>query len=199
MAALHFVFRRAVAGSAFSAATLIVSAVAQIPTPAIDGLARLTVPPGQLPKTCRLEPVVTDGNGKTTFVMYPGVRENPWVGNRQPTVALVRRLVEDEPREYEDLSPVERLERGAIGTVEGYIARYRADDDGGVTVYGIRFSDPTLTLRALAMRLGAEIPRIVFGASAVYVYYSRPTTRVKGTAATDACYEAVRKYLEALK
>lgn len=68
-----------------------------------------------------------------------------------------------------------------------------------MNVYAIRFADPALTLRASAMRLGGELPRIIFGASAAYVYYSRPTTRVKGTAATDACYEAVKKYLSVLK
>jgi hypothetical protein len=164
-----------------------------------EGLARLTVPARLLPGTCRLEPVIKDANGKTTFAMYPGVRENPWIGTRQPTVAIVRRVIEGEPREYDDLTGPQRLERGAIGTVDAYLARYLADDGGKVHVSAVRFVDHTLTLRAAARRLGDEIPRIVFGSTAALVSYSRPTTRVKGTAATDACYEAVRKYIGTLK
>lgn len=194
----HSAFRTTV-GFAFGAAALIVSTAAQSPQPADDGLARLTVPPSLLPKTCQLEPVIKDANGKPTFAMYPGVHENPWIGSRQPTVAIIRKLIEGEPREYENLTGVERLERGAIGTVDGYIASYVADDDGSVSVYAVRFADPTLTLRASAISLGGEVPRIIFGVTAVRVYYSRPTTRRKGTAATDACYEAVRKYIGTLK
>jgi hypothetical protein len=185
----------AIAGCTFSAAVL----CAQTPILPDDGLARLTVPSRLLPKTCHLAPVVKDANGNTTFVMYPGVRENPWIGNRQPTVAIIRRGVEGEPRDYETLTGPERLERGAIGTIEGYIARYLADDDGQVNVYAVRFTDPSLTLRASARRLAGEVPPIVFGATVVDVSYSRPTTRVKGTAATDACYDAVRKYVGTLK
>jgi hypothetical protein len=147
-----------------------------------------------------LETVRKDANGKTTFVMYPGtIRENPWIGSQQPTVAIIRQTIEGQPREYENLTGPERLERGAIGAIAGYAAQYLADDGGKVWVYAVRFTDPSLTMLASAKRLNGETPRIVFGRVAANIGFSRPTTRVKGTAATDGCYEAVRKYVGTLK
>jgi hypothetical protein len=137
-----------------------------------------------------LEPVRKDANGKTTFVMYPGtIRENPWIGSQQPTVAIIRQTIEGQPREYENLT----------GAIAGYAAQYLADDGGKVWVYAVRFTDPSLTMLASAKRLNGETPRIVFGRVAANIGFSRPTTRVKGTAATDGCYEAVRKYVGTLK
>ena len=162
-------------------------------------LATLTVPPKQLPTGCRLEPVTKNPDGTTNFVMYPGsLGANPWIGTRIPTVGIIRERIEG-PLPGETSRSARGLERGSENTVGAYAATYLSDDGVKILVWAIQFDDPNLTYRAAMKRLSGETPRIIVGPIAAHVTLSRPTTRVKGSALGERCYDVVRNYISSLK
>lgn len=93
-------------------------------------------------------PVNPNATGAARFVMSPGVRENPWIGTRRPTLATLRQVIDGPAGPTYGLSGPALHERLADDVVEGYRARYVAADDVRVDVYAVRFNDPTLTLAA---------------------------------------------------
>jgi hypothetical protein len=183
-------------------AVLLVGSIAgwsPLQSPPDEGLARLTVPAQRLPKDCRLEPVGKDERGQPSILMGPGRLDvNPWIGWRQPTVALIRESVE--ARYDPEYRGPEGLRRLAEGTIDGYIAQYITSDGGKILVYAVRFDDPSLTARAATMRLDGDAePRIILGATAVSVRWTVPSSRLQKTDAVESCARAVRQYIALLK
>jgi len=147
-------------------------------------LSALTVPQDRLPKGCRLGP---DAPG--TF------RENPWVGNEAGKLSTIRLNLEGNPQTDD---PVAARARGAENVLEGYFGRYVADDGGRIQAMAVLFDDPKWTVTAALTRLNGELqPRIIRGPVAAVVSWAGPTTRVKGTAITEACYKAVQAFISA--
>ena len=188
------------------AIALQMAAFVSLVTPALSAsvqsrtlLSTLTVPAKQLPKGCRLKPVSKDPDGTAKFVMYPGnLGANPWIGTRIPTVGIIRERVEG-PLPGEASRSARGLERGSENTVGAYAATYLADDGVEILVWAIQFDHPNLTYRAAMKRLGGETPRIIVGPIAAHVSLARPTTRVKGTALGEACYDVVRNHIASIK
>jgi hypothetical protein len=77
-------------------------------------------------ETCTVLAVVATGAAR--FVMSPGVRENPWVGTRRPTLAILRQIVDGPGGPRYGLSGPALHDRLADDVVEGYRARYVASD-----------------------------------------------------------------------
>jgi hypothetical protein len=196
-----FVMSRALPRIGLPGAVLagVVSCLPAVSAQAPGRLAALTVPPEQLPAGCRLEPVTKNPDGTTKFVMNPGnLGTNPWIGTRIPTVGIIRGIIEG-PLPGETSRSARGLERASENTVGAYAAAYLADDGVKVLVWAVQFDDPNLTYRATLKRIGGETPRIIVGPIAAHVTLSRPTTRVKGTALGERCYDVVRNYISSLK
>jgi len=90
----------------------------------------------------------------------------------------------------------------ANNVVEGYRARYDADDGGRVEVYAVRFDAPKLTIRAAMRRLdplNSGPPRIIFGATAVHVGLVHGRPRRGTVPSAEDCYRAVRDFIAGLK
>jgi hypothetical protein len=125
----------------------------------------LTVPTRLLPSGCRLAP--DRANGDPSFLMYPSLRQNPWVGTGVHA-AIIRQVV-DGPMSSAGTGPA-RLTKLETGVVEAYRARYLGPDGSALDVYGVHFNDPALTASASLARLGNRPGRtIVLGATAVWV------------------------------
>jgi hypothetical protein len=169
----------------------------------VQSLAALTVPAERLPSGCRLQPVDPKATGAARFVMYPGVRENPWIGTRRPTLANLRRMIDGPTGPTYGLSGPALHERLADDVVEGYRARYIAADEAQVDVYAVRFNDPALIRAAVMNRLitdPPERPRVVVGATAALIFQSSIGTRRRdGGVADDACLRAITEHIAAAK
>ena len=147
-------------------------------------LESLTVPTRLLPSGCRLAP--DRAGGDPSFMMYPSLRQNPWVGSGA-IAAAVRRVV-DGPSSA--LSGPEDLKELESGIVEAYRARYLAPARSEVDVYAVQFNDPALTAAAPLNRLRNRPGRtIVLGATAVWVSPGRGVD----------CFRAVADYIASLK
>jgi hypothetical protein len=168
-----------------------------------QSLALLTVPPEQLPGGCQLEAVDPDATGPARFVMYPGLRENPWIGTHRPTVAAIRQVVDGPAGPRYGLSGPALRDRLADDVAEAYRARYTSAEHR-IEVYAVRFTDPEMTLPSSLNRLAsvpAQPPRIVFGTTAALVLSSRFRTSrnsVAGVTGPD-CVRAVMEHLTGLK
>lgn len=180
---------------------MLLAGAAAVPIKGSDAsLARLTVPATLLPKDCQLTPVVKDANGKTRFVMYPGVKVNPWIGTRSPTIGLIRDVVEGAARDHRgELRRAEGHVRSEHDVAEGYIARYNVANAANVDVYAVRFHDPRLTMKAGVQRLTGDDSLILSGAIAIHIKRPRPPTWLRGSDSIDRCYRAIRSYVESLK
>ena len=179
------------------AAGLVALPLRSIAAQSAGDLSTLTVPAARLPVGCRLEPVTRGTDGKTSFVMFPGVRENPWIG---PGSSGVRWVVDGPPRNDDPPPGPARDAARAADMKEAYRARYKGADGSTIDVYAIRFTDPTLTLRAAAARLlevEKERPRIVRDATAVLVF--RTINWKTMTPAGEECLSAVRGYVASMK
>jgi hypothetical protein len=149
-------------------------------------LESLTVPTRLLPTGCRLVP--DQAQGDRTFVMYPSLRQNPWVGSGM-SAALIRRVVDGRLGSDGLKGPVglTMLERGISGA---YRARYVASDRSVIDVYAVHFNEPALTAPAALARLGNRPGRtIVIGSTAVWV-----SSRTEGD-----CFRAVGDYIGSLR
>jgi hypothetical protein len=156
--------------------------------PRQDGfqIKSLTVPERLLPAGCRLAP--DRARGDSSFVMYPGVRQNPWVGSG--AVASSIRLTVEGPINYEGLTGPALMARLESGIVEAYRARYLAQDGSPLDVYAVRFNDPALTTAAPLARLRNRPGRtIVVGATSIWV------SPGKG----GDCFRAVADYIASLR
>ena len=131
--------------------------------------------------------------------MYPGVGDNPWIGTKTVTLKLIRNVIEGVPVSYDGLRPEETYQITEREVSEGYRARYLGGERGQIDVWALRFRDPTYTDRATLKRLAGEVPRIILGDIAVHVDKSAPITRGPIADSVDACYRAVRAYIESLK
>jgi len=173
--------------------TVIVAAILLTASPATASAQRgarleaLTAPRQALPPGCRLEPTI-GVDGRQSFVAYPGVRENPWIG-ADIKAALVRGVV-DGPALESDETGSERVARLSIGLRAAYRAVYLAADGSRIHVYAAEFDAPGWTLRAAATRL-IDIPRrvITLGSTAVVVLPG------KG----GDCFRAVGDYIASLR
>ena len=160
-------------------------------------LSALTVPAERLPEGCRLEPA------SPGFVMGPGLRENPWIGTRPPTLASIRLTVEYPNGPTYDLpnGPALRA-RLTEDVVEGYRARYVAATAWKVEVYAVRFNDPALTLPTSLNRLRSNDrhdTRIVFGTTAVRVYLASDGFYPKPAQTGEACLRAITGHIGSMK
>ena len=146
----------------------------------------LTVPARLLSTDCRLAP--DRAGGDSSFMMYPSLRQNPWVGSGV-RAASIRGVVDGSLGALGPTGPA-RLKELESGIVEAYRARYLAPDGSAVDVYGVHFNDPALTVAAPLNRLGNRPGRtIVTGATAVWV------SPGKG----GDCFRAVSEYIASLK
>lgn len=170
---------------------------------AATSLAVLTVPIERLPAGCRLEPVDPNATGAARFVMSPGVRENPWLGTRRPTLANLRQVVDGPGGPRYGLSGPALHERLADDVTEGYRARYVAPAGQKVEVYAVRFRDPALTRAASMNRLitdPPERPRIVVGSIAVLVFQVLSAPKPRGAGVIDeSCMKAITEHIRAIK
>ena len=161
-------------------------------------LAALTVPVERLPDGCRLEPVIPDGKGGRRFVMYPGIRENPWLGTGRQYAASIRQVVDGPAGPRYGLSGPELHDRLADDVVESYRARYISANQQRIDVYAVRFNDPALTRAAALNQLlpdASPQPRIILGSAAVLVLLSGPATPSGARGAGERCRRAVTDHV----
>jgi hypothetical protein len=179
-------------------AACLLSAIPIIPTAQTDrGLVSLTVPEQTLPDGCRLEPVVISPTGETSFVMSPGVRENPWVGTSPVTGASIRQVVDGPAGPTYGLSGPALHARLGEDVLESYRARYLAADGSRIEVFAVRFKEAGLTAPAAMNRLdGDQRPRIVGGAAATLVFRSGDWRSRNETG--DECLRAVQEHVTRL-
>ena len=177
-------------------------------------LSELTVPTQRLPNGCRLEPVVPDAGGGSRFVMYPGIRQNPWASTGRQHAASIREIVDGPARPKSGLSGPAEHQKMAEDVAESYRARYVGPNAERIDVYAVRFNDPALTLTASMNRLiidPPQPPRIVLGSAAVLVLRSsgnpaqkspfdhQPEGEVRSPERGSECLRAITEHIGGLK
>jgi hypothetical protein len=173
----------------------------QANTQSAPSLSALTVPAERLPTDCRLEPVMYDAAGATSFVMNPGVRTNPWISTERRYASSVRQVVDGQAGPTYGLTGPALRERLADDVAEAYRARYLAPEGRAVEVYAVRFHDATLALPASMTTLIATPaparPRIVRGAMAALVLqtWQRGVRPQATDSADDECLQVIEAHI----
>jgi hypothetical protein len=177
---------------------------ADVQTPELRGLERLTVPEARLPAGCRLTPLPTraaaagrgSGGAATSIVSGSMFSANPWIGDDRRTMALIRRVVDPPPPEP-DGPPLNRRQSAryflasADGVAAAYRAEYLAENETTIDVYAVRFESEALAAATSRRAPPDNVQRIVRGQDVVMV-----AARGRGP---DSCFEAIRDHAASLR
>lgn len=187
--------------------------VGQVPQPAPDALAVLTVPEARLPEGCRLRPDAPPappaGANRPPLVVVPsalsfGLPSNPWTGSDPRHLIKLRKELDAPPR-LPDAPPPSRRELAAMeeewvsAVTKGYRAEYIELRPVGdvqtastvlVGVTALRFDSPPGAAMGDSARARSGLRhRIMWGSTVIEVSADRRTT----------CFDAVDAYISQLR